>query len=114
MIDIVQWLGFHIYPGYGGHNQEYLRLVSVNLGSLDGGGIFKLTCDFGGSKTHARRLRVCGTKDSIYIDDREPTNKGVVLKQFIHGLERGFGSDGELAINRTTEIFRVHEIGLSL
>ena len=110
MIDLLGWFGVKIRDS-GGHSYRpgWNCWTTVSVTGLENGGVFKLTCDFAGSKNHARRLRICGTADSLYIDDRDPTDKGVALAEFLQVL-RGNGPHVSMAKN----IFRVHEIGLSL
>lgn len=121
MIDVVRWIfgsntSFLSLERVNGYTtQENVTLCTMHVAGV-AGAVFKLTCDFGGSKNHARRLRICGTKDSLYIDDREPTDKVRALREFLYCLQQGFDDCQTIleGVPTTAEILRVHEIGLSL
>lgn len=117
MIDVVDWItGLPMEFNAAQHFWQARRFATVGIGQLGGGVILKLTCDFGGSKNHARRLRISGTEGSIYIDDREPTDKGLALRMFLYCLEQCFDDEGFATqdVPSPADVFRVHEIGLSL
>lgn len=105
MIDLVMWITEAGIKSWDMDEQHYHALVAVCTFRLknDIGAVFKLTCDFGGNKQHMHRLRICGTRDSLYIENTDPTDKQQGLRDFIDGK----GPTAE-------EIFRVHEIGLGL
>jgi predicted dehydrogenase len=120
LLDVMQWIG---EPVIYGNTSRAIKDVSATSGGLERGGVFTLTCDFATPGPHARRMRIAGSKDDIFIDDQDPTDKERPLTEFLRCLklrpENGDNYSREFVdaiedLPSPSQIFRVHEIGLSL
>lgn len=115
LLDIMDWLGVPAAVGrsFSPTRDPWLRRCR---GALKDHGTFKMTCDFTGDGDHFRHLRICGTSDNLTIDDREPTDKGRALREFLYCRIKGYDDESSAieSVPSPADIFRVHEIGLSL
>ena len=109
LIDVLLWMGFDLTPEHSCRTvQDPWQTVSL-LAMQRGFGI--LTCDFVSPLPHCRTLALYGEKDSLTIEDTKPTDKGRALQEFLYHLR---SRDPVTDVPTPEEIFRVHEIGLSL
>lgn len=109
-IDLLLWFGFEVTPGFSVRDEGR----SAAIIDIPGCGLCALTCDFTAETGHARRLFIEGANDIIMIDDREPTDKGRALKEFLNCIGRSPRYREMFDVPSPEDIFRVHEIGLGL